>query len=164
MTHVRFHERVAKAGSFAGLFELWKKEGLSVESEMEKAFAEENGLFNMVGLKIEKVEEGSVEMSFRFNHFVSGRNGKPRVQGGVMMYALDMASTLAVMTLNHAAEQATLELKTNFLRPLVKDPFTVRARVVKDGRAFSVSEGEVLDSDGVVCARSLGTWYIARKE
>lgn len=140
-----------------------KKEGLSVASEMEKAFAEENGLFNMVGLKITKVEEGSVEMSFRFNHFVSGRNGKPRVQGGVMMYALDMACTLAVMTLNRSAEQATLELKTNFLRPLVKDPFIVRARVLRAGRSFSVGEGEVLDSDGVVCARSLGTWYVSQE-
>jgi uncharacterized protein (TIGR00369 family) len=108
------------------------------------------------------VREGFVEMSFEFNHYVSGRNGRPRVQGGVIMYALDMACTLAVMTMNKGADQSTLELKTNFLRPLVKDPFTVRAKIVKSGRVFSVSEGEVLDSANSLCARSLGTWFISR--
>jgi uncharacterized protein (TIGR00369 family) len=162
MTQVRFHERVAKAGSFVNLFDSMRDGGLSVEKEMEKAFAEENGLFDLVGLKIRKVREGSVEMSFNFNRFVSGRNGRPRVQGGVIMYALDIACTLAVMTMNRSAEQSTVELKTNFLRPLVKDPFTVGAKIVKSGRVFSVSEGEVLDSANSLCARSLGTWFISR--
>jgi uncharacterized protein (TIGR00369 family) len=137
-------------------------EGLSVEREMEKAFAEENGLFDLIGLKIRKVEEGVVEMSFKFSRYVSGRNGKPRVHGGVIMYALDMAGTLAVMSVNKSPDQSTLELKINFLRPLVKDPFTVKARVVKTGRAIMVSEGEVLDSEGALCAQSLGTWFISQ--
>lgn len=158
---MRFHEQVAKAGSFVSLFASWRRRGNRVEDEMEKAFAQENGLFDLIGLRITKVEQGVVEMSFNFSHYVSGRNGKPRVHGGVMMYALDMACTLAVMTVNRGPEQATLELKTNFLRPLAKDPFTVRASVVKSGKVAVVSEGSILDRDGVLCARSLGTWFVS---
>lgn len=158
---MRFHERVARAGSFTSLFRAWRKEGKSVEKEMERAFARENGLFDLIGLKIVKADEGTVEMSFNFSRYASGRNGNPRAHGGVMMYALDMACTLAVMTVNRGPEQATLELKINFLRPLKKDPFSVRARVVKGGKVVMVSEGEIFDSDGTLCAKSLGTWFVS---
>lgn len=156
-----FHERVAKAGSFVDFFALLRKQGKSVEKEMGKIFAGENGLYDLIGLKIKKAGRGSVEMSFNFGHYASGHDRHRRVHGGVMMYALDMACTLAVMTVNQRPDQATLELKTNFLRPLAKDPFVVRAKVVKSGKVVVVSEGEILDSEGVLCARSLGTWFLS---
>jgi uncharacterized protein (TIGR00369 family) len=156
-----FHERVAKAGSFVDFFGSLRKHGKSVEKEMDRIFAGENGLYDLIGLKTKKIGRGSVEMSFDFSRFVSGHDRHRRVHGGVMMYALDMACTLAVMSVNRSPDQATLELKTNFLRPLAKDPFIVRAKVVKSGKVVVVSEGEVVDSEGVLCARSLGTWFLS---
>jgi uncharacterized protein (TIGR00369 family) len=157
---VKLHEKVEQAGSFKALFASMKREGLRIGEEMERYFAQENDLFRLIGLKIKEVREGYSELSFKFNRYASGRDGDPRVAGGVIMFALDMAGTLAVMTLNGTKEQVTLEMKTNFLNPLKEDPFRVSAKVLKTGRSILVVQGEVTDSRGNLCATSLGTWYI----
>ncbi|MFP3293630.1 MAG: PaaI family thioesterase, partial [Nitrososphaeria archaeon] len=69
---------------------------------------------------------------------------------------------LAVMSVNTSTEQSTLELKVNFVRPLVRGPFRVIGRVIHIGRNTAVVEGEVRDSGDEVGARALGTWFIFR--
>ncbi|MDG6995056.1 MAG: PaaI family thioesterase [Nitrososphaerota archaeon] len=126
---------------------------------MEEAFAEESGIFQEVGFKIANVEDGLAEMRFKFSHAISGRRGRPHVHGGIIMLALDTAMGLAAMTLNTGTDQSTLELKTNFLSPLFKEPFTVQGRVLRNGRSTVVVEGEAIDSEGTICAKALGTWF-----
>lgn len=158
---MRPDEKVREAGSYKAYFASIRKAGRSVEEEMEKFFSQENGLFDLIGLKVEEVREGRSAVTFGFSHYVSGREGN-RVAGGVIMFALDVASTLAVMTLNGTSVQATLEMKTNFLKPLKADPFRVTASVLRTGRSIFVVQGEARDSNGDLCAASLGTWYVSK--
>jgi len=78
------------------------------------------------------------------------------------MAALDTTCGLAVMSVNTSTEQSTLELKVNFIRPLVRGPFRVAGRVIHAGTNTAVVEGEIRDSGDEVCARALGTWFIFR--
>ncbi|MDG6898230.1 MAG: PaaI family thioesterase [Nitrososphaerota archaeon] len=118
----------------------------------------ESELFRIVGYRVEKIEEGRAELSFPFSRAIARRGGM--VHGGVVMYTLDNAAGIAVMTVNGGTDQVTLELKVNFLEPLRKGPFRAVGKVLRAGGNTVVAEGEVSDAEGLVCARGLGTWYI----
>ncbi len=157
-----FDDEVRAAGGFRQLFERWRSEGKNVAEEVNRYFSEETGIYGALGFKVIEVGDGRAELEFPFSHMASGRRGRPHVHGGVIMTALDTTCGLAVMSVNTSSDQSTLELKVNFIRPLLKSPFRVIGRVVHLGAHTAVVEGEVLDSEGNVCARALGTWFIFR--
>lgn len=157
-----FDQLLAEAGSFRNMFSAARKRGLDVEREVQKAMGIDSELFRIVGYTVENVGDGEVALSFPFGPAVARRGGM--VHGGVIMYTLDNVCGLAVMTVNSGADQLTMELKVNFLEPLEKGPFTATGRVVRAGRTIAVAEGEVRDAAGKLCAKSLGTWYMIKKE
>ncbi len=156
-----FDRLLEQTGSFKGLFAAARQAGADVEAEVEKAMARDSELFRAVGYKVVKVGDGSVELRFPFSGAVARRGGI--VHGGIVMYSLDNACGIAVMTVNPGTDQLTMELKVNFLEPLSKGPFDVLGRVVRAGGRVATAEGEVRDARGKVCAKSLGTWYMVRK-
>ncbi|MGC9076300.1 MAG: PaaI family thioesterase [Conexivisphaera sp.] len=157
-----FDDDVRAAGGFRQLFELWRSEGRNVVDEINRSFSEETGLYEALGFRVTEVGDGYAQLEFPFSHMASGRRGRPHVHGGVVMTALDTTCGLAVMSVNTGREQSTLELKVNFIKPLLRDPFRVTGRVIHIGTNTAVVEGEIVDSEGVVCARALGTWFVFR--
>jgi uncharacterized protein (TIGR00369 family) len=159
-----FDDEVRSAGGFRQLFEIWKSRGMSVEERVNAAFSEETGIYSELGFRVTRVDVGGgyAELTFPFSHAASGRRGRPHVHGGVIMAALDTTCGLAVMSVNTSTEQSTLELKVNFVRPLVRGPFRVIGRVIHIGGNTAVVEGEARDSGDEVGARALGTWFIFR--
>jgi len=157
-----FDELLNDVGSFRKLFALARKQGVNVEEEMERAMSVDSELFTATGFRVVRVGRGRAELSFPFSKRVSRRGGM--VHGGVVMYSLDNACGIAVMSVNPGVDQLTTELKVNFLRPLKNGPFRAIGKVVKSGKNLFVVEGEVRDTRGVLCAKSLGSWYIIRKK
>ncbi len=151
-------EHLAKAGSYKNLLKTIKGQGLDAEKEMQKILWREAPLFQRIGLTVNKIQDGMIELSFQQTEEI-GRSGG-MVHGGMAMYVLDTAAGLAVLTQNHGIDQVTLELKVNFLEPLRRPPFKVIGKTVRVGRTTAVSEGELFDSDGHLCAKALGTWYL----
>ncbi len=149
---------LAKAGSYKNLLRIIRDQGLSVEKEMQKVLWKEAPLFERIGLTVDKIQDGTIRMSFRYSEEI-GRSGG-MVHGGIGMYVLDTVAGLAVMTQNQGTDQLTLELKVNFLEPLKKSPFEAVGRTVRVGRTTAVSEGELFDADQHLCAKALGTWYL----
>ena len=147
-----------QAGGFRKLLQRIREKGLDVEKEMQEVLTREAPLFNRVGMKIDSIKDGTVQISFRYNEEI-GRVGK-MVHGGIGMYVLDTAAGIAVMTRNDGIDQLTLELKVNFLEPMRKSPFRAIGRVVRAGRTTAVAEAELIDSDEQICAKALGTWYL----
>jgi acyl-CoA thioesterase len=148
---------VDKAGSFKALLETLKASGADVEAQVQHAL-ENDRIFRHIGLRIEKLEPGSVQLSFPMSENITRWGGM--VHGGVVMTALDTACGLAVMTVNPGKNQVTMELKVNFLEPLTDRSFHTVGRVIRNGRTAMVAEGEVKDSKGVLCAKGIGTWLI----
>lgn len=133
-----------------------------MEAEMQRAMSADSELFKRVGCTVEKVADGEAVLSFPYGPAVTRRGGM--VHGGMIMYTLDNVCGIAVMTVNPGVDQLTMELKVNFLEPLEKGPFRATGKVVRAGRTVAAAEGEVRDSDGKLCAKSLGTWYMMRRD
>jgi acyl-CoA thioesterase len=151
-------ELLDKAGGFRKLLQMIRDKGLDVAKEMQKVLTREAPLFNRVGMKIDRIQDGTVQISFRYNEEI-GRVGK-MVHGGIGMYVLDTAAGIAVMTKNNGMDQLTLELKVNFLEPMRNSPFRAVGRVVRVGSSTAVAEAELIDSQDQICAKALGTWYL----
>jgi uncharacterized protein (TIGR00369 family) len=150
-------DMVDKAGSFKALLEALKASGEDVEAQVQQTL-ENDRIFSYVGFKVEKLESGSIRLSFPMSEKITRWGGM--VHGGVVMTALDTACGLAVMTVNPRKNQVTMELKVNFLEPLTDRSFQVVGRVIRNGRTAMVAEGEIRDSKGVLCAKGIGTWLI----
>lgn len=146
--------------SIRSIFEEIRGSGLSVEEAFTRMMRAESPLNGLVGLRVERLGDGVAELSFPMSQEIRRRGGV--VHGGVIMYVLDTACGLAVMSRNDGVDQFTAELKVNFLEPLEKPPFRVVGRVVRMGGRLAVAEGEVFDGEGRLCAKALGTWYIVR--
>ncbi len=149
---------LSKAGGYRNLFQMLRDQGLHVEKEMQEILWREAPLFKTAGASVDKIGDGTVQLSFRYSEEI-GRSGG-MVHGGFAMYVLDTAAGLAVMTRNPGIDQLTLELKVNFLEPMRRSPFKAVGKVVRTGRTTSVSEAELVDADGTLCAKALGTWYL----
>jgi acyl-CoA thioesterase len=155
-----WEKHLEKAGSFEKLFAA--SAGADIESQVQAAMSMDSELFGTVGYRVVKIRKGEAELSFEISKAISRRGDI--VHGGIIMYSLDNACGIAVMTVNPGVDQLTMELKVNFLEPLKKGPFAVKGNVVRAGRTVAVAEGEIRDVDGTVCAKSLGTWYMIRKK
>ena len=85
------------------------------------------------------------------------------VHGGLLATVLDSAMGCAVQTtLPAGVGYTTLELKTNFVRPVLRTtgPLRCSARVLHRGRRSATAEGSVLDATGKLYAHGTTTCLI----
>jgi acyl-CoA thioesterase len=157
-----FDELLERAGSFEKLFEQGRELGFNVEEQVEKVFRADSALFRIVGFEVLKMREGVAELRFPYSKTITRRGGI--VHGGVVLYTMDSACGMAVMTVNPGTDQLSLELNVSFLAPLRKGPFTAKGVVIRRGGSTAVAEGEIRDAGGRLCAKSLGTFYLSGKK
>lgn len=94
-------------------------------------------------------EPGSFSISFKGTQWLTSPAGT--VYGGVLAYIADLALTGAFSTtLSTTETAATLDLKVQFLRPVLPDgrELTATAKVVHRGRSLSVAQGDIVNADG----------------
>jgi uncharacterized protein (TIGR00369 family) len=108
-----------------------------------------------------EIESGRVVFEGRLD----GRAYNPLgiIHGGYAATLLDTVTGCAVhSTLPAGTGYTTLEIKVNYLRPLVASLARVRAvgRVVHAGRRTALATGELFDADGRLCAQASSTCLI----
>jgi uncharacterized protein (TIGR00369 family) len=86
------------------------------------------------------------------------------LHGGILCDVADAAMGTAYGTLLESGESfTTLELKINFLRPVLSDAtLTATARVVQRGRTVGLTECDVTDERGRLIARATSTCLTLR--
>jgi uncharacterized protein (TIGR00369 family) len=85
------------------------------------------------------------------------------VQGGILAALADAAMGWAYMTtLGEGESYTTLEVKTNFLKPVRQGRLTARARLKKGGRTVGLVECDVLDETGSLAAYAISTCLTLR--
>jgi len=85
------------------------------------------------------------------------------VQGGILAALADAAMGWAFMTtLGEGESYTTLEMKTNFLKPVRKGRLSARARVKKAGRTAGLVECDVVDEAESLVAYAVSTCLILR--
>jgi uncharacterized protein (TIGR00369 family) len=109
-----------------------------------------------VGARIAEVEPGRVvvELEVHAGH----RHEGGVVQGGIITQIADAAMGMSLMT-NQESDltNTTVELKINFLRPVVEGRLRAVGRVVEMRKKLLFSEADVLDERGRLVARASST-------
>jgi uncharacterized protein (TIGR00369 family) len=86
------------------------------------------------------------------------RHGGGVVQGGVITQIADAAMGMSLATLQEdGLWNTTIELKINFLRPVVSGRIRAVGRVVEMRHTLLFSEADVLDEQGRLVARASST-------
>ena len=118
--------------------------------------AKPDGWMEALGARVAESELGRVvvELEVGTRHMQS--NGV--VQGGVITQIADAAMGMSLATLQEDGQwNTTIELKINFLRPVVEGRLRAVGRVVEMKQTLLFSEADVLDDKGRLVARASST-------
>ena len=109
-----------------------------------------------VGARLAAVEEGSVvvELDAHAGH----RHEGGVVQGGIITQIADAAMGMSLMTVQEAhMANTTIELKINFIRPVVDGRLRAVGKVVEIRNTLLFSEADVYDEAGKLIAHASST-------
>lgn len=123
--------------------------------------ADPPAIMKTLGIKVVSFGEGKASLSMK----VDGRFHNPMgtLHGGIMTDIADASMGVALMsTLSGKESFTTLELKMNFLRPVLEGDITADARVVHRGRTVALVESVLKNSEGKEIARGVATQMILR--
>lgn len=84
------------------------------------------------------------------------RNPQGLLHGGVMASAMDISMGHLVNKI--AGAGATIELKVQFMRPVMEGLVTCEGRFTKKGRSLSFMESRLMGPDGKLAALATATW------
>jgi uncharacterized protein (TIGR00369 family) len=117
----------------------------------------------LLGIRLVSIGEGECvfEMEARPEH----ANPMGTVQGGVICALADAAMGLAYASLLDEGESfTTLELKTNYLRPVTGGRLVATGTVVHGGRTIGLTICDVVDGDGRKIAHATSTCMTLREQ
>ena len=110
----------------------------------------------LLGARIVEAEPGRVVLELVVGP--QHRHGGGVVQGGVITQIADAAMGMSLATLQEdGIWNTTIELKINFLRPVVEGSLRAVGRVVEMKQTLLFSEADVLDERGRLVARASST-------
>jgi len=115
--------------------------------------------YRLLNMKIEEVKAGyaRLTMNLEEKHLQFLRT----VHGGAISSLADSAAAWAtVASADFKKAPLTIEMKINFLAPVVSGRLIAEARIVHQGFTISVSDVEVKDHKGRLVAKSLVTYYL----
>ena len=113
---------------------------------------------DLMGVEFESFDKEREEITLRFNAPDSFITPRGSVQGGLVAGFLDEVMGWAhVWATNQAEAPLNLEISMSLLKPVLAGPLIGKGRVVRRGRKVIFLEGELLDMDGKLLARSTST-------
>jgi uncharacterized protein (TIGR00369 family) len=114
------------------------------------------GWMETLGARISEAEPGRVVLELEAGP--EHRHGGGIVQGGVIAQIADAAMGMSLGTLQEdGLWNTTIEMKINFLRPVISGRIRAVGRVVEMKNTLFFSEADVLDDKGRLVARAWST-------
>ena len=115
-----------------------------------------DGWMATLGARIAESEPGRVVLELEAGP--EHRHGGGVVQGGVITQIADAAMGMSLATLQEdGLWNTTIELKINFLRPVVSGRLRAIGRVIEMRQTLLFSEADVLDEQGRLVAKAWST-------
>ena len=116
----------------------------------------------LLGLRLVSIAEG--EAVFEMQVVREHANPMGTLQGGVICALADAAMGIAYASrLEEGETFTTLELKTNYLRPVVDGKLTATGRVLHGGRTIGLATCDVVDEQGRLVAHATSTCMTLRE-
>src|SRR5579859_211746 len=129
-------------------------------TELVRRRMKESQSSELLGFDVESVHDGRA--IFRLDVRPRHKQIHGVVHGGILAALADTAAAVAAYTtIPKGAELATIELKINYLEPVAGGRVKAKARVLRTGRNFVVTECEILDGNGALAAKALLTFGAA---
>ena len=128
----------------------------NVERAAALLAGERAGWMELLGARIAEAEPGRVVVELKAGP--QHRHGGGVVQGGVITQVADAAMGLSLATLQEDhVWNTTIELKINFLRPVVEGTLRAVGRVVEIKQSLLFAEADVFDAQDRLVARASST-------
>jgi uncharacterized protein (TIGR00369 family) len=110
--------------------------------------------FDYLPLEAADADKDHLRISFEVNEMLMNPQGS--LHGGIVAAVMDIS--MGHLLHKTAGMGITVEMKTQYLRPVLKGAATVEGRFIKKGRAISFMESRLWSSDGKLAAMSTATW------
>ncbi len=126
---------------------------------MEKIRAkfELNHFPKLVGIEIDDIEPGRAKLSL--NVVEKHRQLQGIMHGGAIATLIDTAVAFAIVGASEpGAKFTTIEMKVNYLAPIIEGRVIADARLIRDGKRIVVAECDVFDAAGKMAAKGLLTY------
>jgi uncharacterized protein (TIGR00369 family) len=128
----------------------------NVRRAAEMLKAKPDGWMATLGARISEAEPGRVVLELEAGP--QHRHGGGVVQGGVIAQIADAAMGMSLGTLQEdGLWNTTIDLKINFIRPVISGRIRAVGRVVEMKQTLFFSEADVLDEQGRLVARASST-------
>ena len=113
----------------------------------------------LVGMRLASYGDGEAVVAID----IDGRHANPMgtAQGGILAAVADAAMGWACMTtLGDGESYTTVEMKINFLAPVVGQDVIAEATIVRRGRSIVVGDVDVRTESGEMVGKSLVTYMV----
>lgn len=110
--------------------------------------------FEYLPLEAPDAEKDTCRVTFELTDML--RNPQGSMHGGAMASAMDISMGHLVNKV--AGPGATIEMKVQFLRPVMSGTVTCEGRFIKRGRSLSFMESHLYGPDGKLAAQCSATW------
>lgn len=122
-----------------------------------RAKFEQNHFPKLVGIEIDDIEPGRARLSLEVSE--KHRQLQGIMHGGAIATLIDTAVAFAIVGASEpGAKFTTIELKVNYLSPIVEGRVVADARLIRDGKRIVVAECDVFDAAGKLAAKGLLTY------
>ncbi|MEL7041515.1 MAG: PaaI family thioesterase [Pseudomonadota bacterium] len=106
-----------------------------------------------LGVKVTEADadQGSVVLRMESRLEIQRIDGSPQIHGGPLAALIDTAGDLAVAQAVGGAVP-TIDMKVDYLRPVMGDYVLARAQARRVGRTVGVADIEIVDAEDRLCA------------
>ena len=128
-----------------------------------KQFLEEIPFNALLGLRLVRLNKDGVTIECRLRPKLM--NGSGVLHGGVTATLADVAAGMALARhLGRPRAATTVELKVNYLRPVVQGKITARAHLLKVGARLCCGRVDLFDGERRPVAAALVTYMILQRK
>ena len=110
--------------------------------------------FEYLPLEAPAADKDTCRLTFEVTGML--RNPQGSLHGGAMASAMDISMGHLVNKV--AGPGATIEMKVQYMRPVMTGPVTCEGRFTKRGRQMSFMESRLMGPDGKLAALATATW------
>jgi len=130
--------------------------------EEAQALVDRGPYARWLGIKVLVFEEKGIEVKATWREDWIANPTLQQTHGGILAALIDFAGDFALVP--HLGRFVpTIDMRVDYHRLTKHEDLTVKGRVIKLGRQFSVCEAEIRDAGGELIASGRGTYVTAEK-